>query len=131
LGSINTAQAFAQLSTQNGDVTDTSGTFPIQVADSSGALLGQQSLAYIIEGNGAYAQNPVAVHDWLAGFTQYGAGNVTVTISASDIKFVPTIQSGTAIDGQLWQCQHPAGHRLSLRPAAYDVLVDSLSPPQG
>lgn len=100
LASIDTSQAWASITTQNGTVNNTSGTFTIEVTDTaSGELLGQQSFAYTISGDSVYAQDPSAVHNWLDGFTQYGSEEVTVAISAADIDFVPTVQSGTATLG--------------------------------
>jgi len=97
LTNIDTTQAFAALTTQNGTVNNSTGTFTIKVTDTaSGTLLGQHSFSYVMSGNSLYAQNPTSVHSWLDGFTQYGSEEVTVKISASDIDFVPTIQSGTA-----------------------------------
>ncbi|MGH8426511.1 MAG: hypothetical protein ACRES7_00830 [Gammaproteobacteria bacterium] len=97
LGSLDTTQAIGGLTTQNGTVENTSGTFTVTVSDTTTSeVLGETQFAYYISNNSIYAQDPTLVHTWLEGFSQYGNEDVTVHVEADDIAFQPTIEQGTA-----------------------------------
>lgn len=100
LASLDTSQALAVLTTQNLQVTNTTGSFIISVSDTTtGQMLGQTTFPYKIVGMGIYATDPQAVHNWLSTFSVYGSEDVTTTLTASDIAIKPTIVSGTAVLG--------------------------------
>jgi hypothetical protein len=93
LASLDPSQAIFNYSLSNATISSTGGTVSISVTDNAtGVIVGQQNFAYVVNGNGLFAQDPTAVSTWLNQFTAYTDLNVSVAATTD----MQAIRAGTA-----------------------------------
>jgi hypothetical protein len=82
LSSLDPSQAILNYSLSNATIASTNGLVTITLTDhNTGAIVGQQTFQYVVNGNGLFVQDPSAVSSWLNQFTSYS--NLDVTVAAA------------------------------------------------
>lgn len=117
-------EALATLSATNATLTTTNGTAVISIVDvATQQVLGSTSVPYVIRGTFLYAQDPVAVHDWLQQFANYA--DIDVVIGASDVSYTSAAGSTSIVTvAGVYQ-----GLTYSSGTVAWDTPADPPPPP--
>lgn len=95
LSQFNASDALGTISTQNLNVTASSGTLQLTVTNTAtGQLLGSDSIAYAVNNGNVYATDPSALQTFLDSFSSYGSTDVTLTFD-TEVPVSSAINTGT------------------------------------
>ena len=95
LAQFNASDALGAISTQNMNVTASSGTLQLTVTNTTtGQVLGSDSVAYAVNDGNVYATNPSALQTFLDSFSSYGSTEVTLTYE-TELPVTSAINTGT------------------------------------
>jgi len=84
VAAIDTSQALLNLAPSNATISSTSGTVTVTLTDeTTNQVVGQQAFGYVVRGTSLYAQDPVAVSNWLQQFAGYAAIDVGVDVTTT------------------------------------------------